>query len=903
MNLNAFKMRLNHFFLLLVAFICANYTAFAQSTSSPTAQGYTVKDDKLTFVFNEKDYGISETPFRVVVTGAFRDWSQDMDDTQWQLTFLQSGIWELTIDNTDFSLVKAASPFKFRINEGEWLSPPTMATNEQGGNLIFMSGIEPTKLIAEITANSTVWVNLSGNDIERFTKAEDWLLEKFDGTVIPILEVLPNTKSEALIKPAANFDLHRVHYLTYKPKNLRVLCRFDGYYRTLYSDKELGANVASDKKTTAFRLFAPRAEQVKLYLYEHKNDTVAKQTLSMQRDADGVWESLINKDLTRTWYDFTVHGPADEPGSHYFELTGTHVSDPYARVNDDAFGKSRVWYKTKAAPALEKGIPAMEDVIAYEVHVQDFTDLLPVQDHLKGTFPAMIKPGLKNANGKAIGFDHLVNLGINTVHLMPVQEYLHYSDEEWQAAFKDDPFMQEQAIAMENYQWGYRITHAMAVENRFREKGTEHGTERNQLIALVEAFHKKGLAVIVDYVFNHTGENMDGRHYNMNFNGIEKSYYYRLDENGKHIGAFGNETKSENRPMMQRWIIDQCKYFIEEIGVDGFRIDLAGQTDEQTLLKLREAIGYDKIVYGEPWIGSNDPEFEANPSWDWYKIDSPITFFQDESRNAFKGPPSNPTNKLTDRGFAGGFTQAREQVIIGLANKYEEEFSPNDGINYLDIHDNWALADRFATTDWDGRKGVDEDRFKIAATLLFTSAGPIVLHGGTEFMRSKGLAEVREQIKKTASGSLYFHGKNDSYNLRAANRFVWDNIGSNKENAPNYASMLDWWKGMIAFRNTTIGKHMRIGTPIPEDHYKFYAPSENEALLGYTIGNEIFVALNVSESSANLAVNLPSGKWMQIATNEKITLDGLQTIDVKSQQDPQQFELPKTSLQIWIKKP
>jgi pullulanase/glycogen debranching enzyme len=888
---------------LLCLLICPLNIVVAQSTSSPTAQGYTLDGNKITFVFNEKDYGISETPNRVVVTGGFRDWSQDMDDAKWQLTFVQSGIWELSFDNSEFAIIKPATPFKFRINEGEWLSPPAMATNEQGGNLVFMSNIKPTKLIAEINATNTIWVQLSGDEVNRSNKAEDWLLEKFDGTVIPIEEILPNTSDEALLKPHSSFDKNRVHYLTYKPLNLRVLCRFDGYYRTLYSSKELGANVASDKKSTSFRLFAPRAEGVKLYLYDNKDEVTAKQTLAMQRDADGVWEATINKDLVKTWYDFTVHGPADEPGSHYFEQTGTHVSDPYARVNDDAFGKSRVWYKGVPAKALSNGIPAMQDVIAYEVHVQDFTDLLPVEEKYKGTFPAMIKSGLKNSNGKPIGFDHLVDLGINVVHLMPVQEYLHYKNEEWQAAFKDDPFMQEQAIAMENYQWGYRITHAMAVENRFREKGTEHGTERAQLTALVDAFHQKGMAVIVDYVFNHTGENMDGRHYNMNFNGIEKSYYYRLDEQGKHIGAFGNETKSENRPMMQRWIIDQCKYFIDEIGVDGFRIDLAGQTDEQTLIKLRDAIGHDKIVYGEPWIGSNDPEFEANPSWDWYKIDSPITFFQDESRNAFKGPPSNPTNKQKDRGYAGGFTEAREDVMLGLANNYVEEPTPNAGINYLDIHDNWALADRFGTTNWDGRKGVDEDRFKIATTLLFTSAGPIVLHGGTEFMRSKALAEVKEQIKKTASGSLYFHGKNDSYNLRAANRFVWENIGSADTNAPNYENMLNWWKGIIEFRNSDYGKNMRIGEAIPENHYRFFAPEENQALLAYTIGNEVFVALNVGEENATIQVNLPTGNWTKIATNEAVDMDGFDTLVIKGNTSMQEsiIKLPKTSLQIWVK--
>lgn len=883
----------------VLAFLLIATFANVSAQSSSTANGYFLEGEDVIFVFNEKDYGITPTPTRVVVTGAFRGWSQDMDESRWQLTFVQSGRWELKVNNAEFKTIAAGSPFKFRINEGEWLSPPPTASNEQGGNLVFMSDIKPAKLVGDIDNEYAIWATLEGDQIERSWKAEDWRIHRFDGQVIEVEEVMPNTASKLLIRPKVAIDPKRVHYLEYLPAEMKVMCRFDSWFQSLYSTKVLGAEVSEDRNYTDFRLFAPRAEMVKLHLYNGKNDAKPEQSIKMKMDAQGVWEYRAEGDLFKKWYDFSVHGPANEPGSHYFEQTGTHVSDPYARVNDDAFGKSRVWYKGEPASPLKTGIPAYEDVIAYEVHVQDFTDLLPVNESIKGTFPAMIQPGLKNETGAPIGFDHLVELGINTVHLMPVQEYLHYKDEEWQAAFKDNAFMKEQAINMENYQWGYRITHAMAVENRFRQKGTEHGTEREQFRDLIQAFHDQNMAVIVDYVFNHTGENMDGRHYNMNFNGIDKHYYYRLDGNGEHIGAFGNETKSENRPMMQRWIIDQCVYFIEEFGVDGFRIDLAGQTDQQTLIKLMDTIGRDKIVYGEPWIGSNDPEYEANPDWDWYKIDSPITFFQDDSRNAFKGPPSIPTDKMKDRGYAGGKLDERQNAMDGLMNNYKEEPTPNAGINYLDIHDNWALADRFASEDWDGRKGVDEARMKIATALLFTSAGPIVLHGGTEFMRSKALAELKQQILETASGKLYFHGKSDSYNLRAANHFVWENVGTNPENGPNYADMHAWWKGIIALRMSEFGEVVRIGEALADDHYQFTTP-ENPALLGYTIGNRIAVAMNVGKTKESFSMPFGEGNWMEVANIEQVNLNG--TGGKTLQAGEFQISLNATDLKIWVNK-
>jgi len=214
-----------------------------------------------------------------------------------------------------------------------------------------------------------------------------------------------------------------------------------------------------------------------------------------------------------------------------------------------------------------------------------------------------------------------------------------------------------------------------------------------------------------------------------NFAAIDVPYFYRTNAQMDFLGEYGTETKSEERPMMQRWIIEQCTDLIKQYGIDGFRIDLAGQTDQQTLLALKEELDPEIIVYGEPWIASSDPGYENNPDWDWYKEDSPITFFQDESRNAFKGPTGNPVNKQSDRGYAGG-NGKRDKVKMALSAGFEDDKTPLSGINYLDIHDNWALADRFAITDWDGRNGVDEDQYKIAATLLFTSVGPIVLHAG-----------------------------------------------------------------------------------------------------------------------------------------------------------------------------
>jgi pullulanase/glycogen debranching enzyme len=863
-------------------------------------QGYVHDRDTTWFIFDAARYGLT-APTRVVVTGAFRNWDQDMNSPAWQLRPMDgTGVWTLAVPNPQYGRIGPSTPFKFRIDDGRWLDPPAGSPNAEGGNLVFLHGVQPPRLRAELRSDDTVWATLTGENVTRPLDAAAWRLTDGQGRPIPVAHVVPNTATETLLVPAQPLDPKRVYYLELPALSLKAHVRRDPWFRTLYSDKPLGANI--DDGLTTFRLFSPRADRVRLYLYRHADDPPARafRVIDLEVDDDGVWEAFVPEDLHGVYYDFTVHGPAD-PGNYFYETHPVHITDPYARVSLDSFGKARVWRRTTPATPLRNGRPKMEDVIAYEVHVQDFTDLLPVPADLRGTMPAMTMPGLRNRQGQPVGFDHLVGLGVNVVHLMPMQEYLHYPDAEWQAAFRDDPYMQAMQSHLENYDWGYRTTHAFAIESRFRRRGTEHGAERDQFRDLVQAFHDRDIAVIIDLVPNHTGENMDGRHLLFNFNVLDLPYYYRTNDALAHIGPFGNEVKFEDRPMTQRWLFDQCRALIDEFGIDGFRIDLAGQIDQQTLLALRTTLGDDVILYGEPWIPPSDPDVAAHPDWAWYKIDAPITFFQDDTRNSFKGPVSDPQDKRTDRGFAGGNSAERDRVMRGLTNRWPDETHPNLGLGYLDIHDNWALADQFATQDWDGRLGVDEGPFRIAAGLLFTSLGPVVLHGGTEFMRSKGAAPTDKFVRQTASGPIYLKGRGDTYNIRTPNQFVWDNLGQTRP--ADYRGMLAWWKGLIAFRNSTVGKVFRTPDFPPEDYYRFLTPA-NAYLLGYVVDERVLVLINTEEHPNTFAdVVLPPGRWKQIADGQRIDhvrgvrgpyarLTGGQALT---------FTLPATTMMIWVR--
>ncbi|MEM6785698.1 MAG: pullulanase, partial [Bacteroidota bacterium] len=247
--------------------------------------------------------------------------------------------------------------------------------------------------------------------------------------------------------------------------------------------------------------------------------------------------------------------------------------------------------------------------------------------------------------------------------------------------------------------------------------------------------------------------------------------------------------------------------------------------------------------------------------------------------------------------------------------------TPNTGINYLDIHDNWALADRFARDKtgehaWDGRFGVDEDRYRVAASLLFTSLGPIVLHGGSEIMRSKGIAPLPEAlggelVKQTAPVTvaggpgevpIYLKGRGDTYNLRVANQYDWETVGATPEDgaANDYAAMLAFWRGLIEFRMSEAGSVFRKGDPQPEGTYRFLAPDHTQ-LLGYVVDDRVLVLVNSSDAPQTFtSVDLADGTWTLVSDGQRVSLDG----DIGSPLDGGQahdLAVPERTAMIWVR--
>lgn len=320
-----------------IVFLIFTVFCLTKNGWSQHMEGYIVNGDTSIFIFDEEAYKL-ENIKRVSVTGPFRNWAQEMDDPLWNLKKTSDKIWMLKVKNPKLELIPPHTEFKFRINDGEWVQPPSGAKNNRSGNLVFMHDTKVPTLKAEILSNHAIWADIHG--IKRPLDPEEYLLTDVNGQEIKIANVLPNGSHETLISPAVPIDRRKIYYLSIPEYNLTSWCSFDGWFRNLYSPKELGANIDEDGRSTIFRIFSPRADKVKLYLYRDALDTQAYKTIEMVPDDNLVWEAEVPENLKGIYYDFTVHG-STEPGNHFYETLAKHISDPYARVNMDAW--ARVW--------------------------------------------------------------------------------------------------------------------------------------------------------------------------------------------------------------------------------------------------------------------------------------------------------------------------------------------------------------------------------------------------------------------------------------------------------------------------------------------------------------------------------------------------------------------------------
>ena len=475
--------------------------------------------------------------------------------------------------------------------------------------------------------------------------------------------------------------------------------------------KTLGALYKPNE--TTFHVWAPTHEKMSIAIYE-SSKSLSRVLYPMLKASDGVFSVTVDGDLHNYFYTYIVDG-------------NTEVTDPYCISSSANSLRSAVVDLQRTHPEnwlthqRPKGLTGC-DAILYEVHVADFSAHDSSGITHKGKFLAFSENDTKIEN-LSTGIDHLVELGVTHVHLMPVYDYLTVDEE-----VQND----------RNYNWGYDPEHFNSIEGSYATKPNEPSNRILEFKQAVMALHEKGLKVVLDVVYNHTY-----RTEHSNFNVLAPKYYHRTTVEGafSNGSGCGNEFASET-PMGRKFIIDSLLYWAKEFKVDGFRFDLMALIDSKTIdmaLKELRKIDPEILFYGEPWMGGTSTLEEKLRVYKGSQGSKGYALFNDDFRDAIKGD-----NDGTGKGYIHGNKDMKLRIHTGLLGSiaYNEKFigfttQPCESINYFNSHDNLILQDKLLKASPDATEEEILKLNKMCFNLLFTAQGVPFFHAGNEFLRNK----------------------------------------------------------------------------------------------------------------------------------------------------------------------
>lgn len=604
----------------------------------------------------------------------------------------------------------------------------------------------------------------------------------------------------------------------------------------------------SPSKTT-FKLWSPNADEVIVRFFEDGHNSEAYETLNLERGDQGIWMLEVSEDLHGVYYTYQVkldgQWQAETPGI-YAQAVG--VNGNRAMVLDLASTDPQGWAEDKG-PTINKP----NEAIIYELHVRDITIHESSGASEKGKFLGLVEPSTKSPLGVSTGIDHMKELGITHVHLLPAFD--NYSIDETKL---DSP----------QFNWGYDPQNYNVPEGSFSTDPYNAEVRIKEFKEMVKGFHEAGIGVILDVVYNHTGKTEEA-----NFNQEIPGYFYRQWDDGKwsDASACGNETASD-RAMARKYIIESIEYWTKEYHLDGFRFDLMAIHDIETMNEVAEAakkINPNVFIYGEGWTAGDSPlpvekrALKANT-----KEMPQITAFSDDIRDGLKGSVFD--DKST--GFVSGAEKMEESVKFGVvgsidhpqinykAVNYSDEPWTNEpwqAVSYVSCHDNHTLYDKLKVS----RKDTSEEEIiamhKLANAVVLTSQGMAFLHAGVEMLRTKG-------------------GEHNSYNLPdEVNQIVWDAKSEQAE-------VVDYYKKLIQLRKNHPAFYMPTADMVRQNLQ--FIDSE-PGVVAYTISNnangdrwkEILVIYNGNEEAITFDAK---GEWTVIAKESTIDEAGIEkTVD------------------------
>ena len=617
-------------------------------------------------------------------------------------------------------------------------------------------------------------------------------------------------------------------------------------------DGELG--VIYSKNSSEFKLWAPLAEQVELVLYGKDYNALEsnKTIIKMNRENRGVWRVKIDEDLSGEYYNYLVRNN----GKTYESV------DPYAKAVSINGEKSMVIDMESTNPKgwSNDKKPILNDVtdsIIYEAHIRDLTkdEASGVITELRGKYIGAVLENSK-IKGTSIttGVDHLKELGITHIHLLPVFDY---------------GSIDERYDSTDNYNWGYDPQNYNVPEGSYSTNPYEGAVRISEFKEMVYRFHQAGIRVVMDMVYNHT--------YNLEspLNLTVPGYYYRKDQYGRYSNGSGcgNETASE-RYMFRKYMIDSVLYWAKEYHIDGFRFDLMGLHDLETMRIIRNELNkVDKsiIMYGEGWTCYDTP-LNINESAVKNNIckfdDLQIAAFSDDARDSIKGS----VFLKESLGFVNGGDNYEESIkyTICASTKqdeidlskvvYSKSFwanEPYQTITYDSAHDNNTLFDKLRMSCKDENEEELLKMNKLAAAIVLTSQGISFLHEGEEFAR----------VKENLQGEIIENSYNSS---DYTNELKW-------LRKQRYIDLFNYYKGLIKLRKEYKAFRMNSNKEI-QNNISFMAKGnefKDEHMVGYFINIEDYndsyskIAVIFNANKYNVEVDLNEGEWNVLVDGEK----------------------------------
>lgn len=624
----------------------------------------------------------------------------------------------------------------------------------------------------------------------------------------------------------------------------------------VYTGNDLGA--VYSPKMTRFKVWAPEAESVKLNLYKQgEGDNLIEQHI-MKKSANGTYVFEKQGDCNGIYYTYTVvnHGEEQEAVDPYTKAAGVNgqrgMVINLAKTNPQGFEMDGY-----------RNPEHITDAIIYEGSVRDFT-----MDESSGVFHNGKFLGLTEANttnhfGEATALDYISGLGVTHVQILPAFDF-ETVDEKNQKA---------------QYNWGYDPDNYNVPEGSYAVSPYDGAVRIQEMKQMVLALHSRGIGVIMDVVFNHTYRRDDS-----NLQKIVPGYYYRSDETGYTNGSgCGNEVASD-RPMVQKLIVDSLIYWAKEYHIDGFRFDLMGVLDIDTMNVIAERlkeIRPDIYLYGEGWNGGPSSLAEEKRAFKASAKKMPgIGMFNDDIRDTIKGSVFYDDHL----GFVNGGTHLENALRYGITGAvahpqvdYDAYGSrpwakePGQSINYVSCHDNYTLWDKLSVSCPEASEEKKKAMNRLCAAIVFTSQGVPFIQAGEEFLRSKPLPEKKGFAE-------------NSYNMPdAVNSIKWDNIHE-------YPDMIAYYKGLMALRKAHPVFRMQSEAEMTQNLCFLSDTPEN--VVAYLLKGKgaddtpenILVIFNGNDEE--ILYNLPEGKWKTLVDDKTAGADGKKNISEKADVEP-----------------